>query len=124
MYSAKLATRKWQQITSFPKFKANRNTLFSRNLASTEQEQREQPEHAQNTQSVGEAKLAEQKTSEALEVKTKPTPKKLTAAEADELLRQKMAGLAGDGGESGVEYEDGKPVAMKRSVKNNMFRLI
>lgn len=35
-----------------------------------------------------------------------------------------MAGIAGDGGESGVEYEDGQPVSMKRSVKNNMFRYI
>ncbi|KAI0398040.1 hypothetical protein F5Y17DRAFT_454619 [Xylariaceae sp. FL0594] len=42
-------------------------------------------------------------------------------AELDEELRQRMSGLAGDGGEAGVEYEDGKPVAMKRSVKNNMF---
>lgn len=30
----------------------------------------------------------------------------------------------GDGGVAGVEYEDGKPVSMKRSVKNNMFRYI
>ncbi|KAI0454636.1 hypothetical protein F5B21DRAFT_229344 [Xylaria acuta] len=47
-----------------------------------------------------------------------------TMAQRDEELRQKMSGLAGDGGEAGVEYEDGKPVAMKRSVKNNMFRYI
>lgn len=50
-------------------------------------------------------------------------PKK-TIAELDEELRNKMSGLAGDGGEAGVEYEDGQPVAMKRSVKNNMFRYI
>jgi len=30
-----------------------------------------------------------------------------------------MEGLVG--GEAGAEYEDGAPVAMKRSVKNNMF---
>ncbi|KAH8162350.1 hypothetical protein CIB48_g5894 [Xylaria polymorpha] len=47
-----------------------------------------------------------------------------TMAQLDEELRQKMLGIAGDGGEAGVEYEDGKPVAMKRSVKNNMFRYI
>jgi hypothetical protein len=45
-------------------------------------------------------------------------------AELDEELKLKMAGLSGDGGESGVEYEDGQPVAMKRSVKSNMFRYI
>ncbi|KAF2761586.1 PLP-dependent transferase [Pseudovirgaria hyperparasitica] len=33
-----------------------------------------------------------------------------------------MAGLAGDGGEAGVELEDGQPVSMKRSVRDNMFR--
>ncbi|KAI0399966.1 hypothetical protein F4802DRAFT_602484 [Xylaria palmicola] len=47
-----------------------------------------------------------------------------TMAQLDEELRQKMSGVAGDGGEAGVEYEDGQPVAMKRSVKNNMFRYI
>jgi len=47
-----------------------------------------------------------------------------TQAQLDEELREKMSGLAGDGGESGIEYEDGQPVSMKRSVKNNMFRYI
>lgn len=50
--------------------------------------------------------------------------RKKTVAEQDEELQRKMAGMAGDGGEAGVEYEDGQPVAMKRSVKNNMFRYI
>ncbi|KAI0534888.1 hypothetical protein GGR58DRAFT_33494 [Xylaria digitata] len=50
-------------------------------------------------------------------------PKK-TMEQLDEELRLKMSGIAGDGGEAGVEYEDGKPVAMKRSVKDNMFRYI
>lgn len=35
-----------------------------------------------------------------------------------------MEGLSGDGGASGVEDEDGQPAAMKRSVKDNMFRYI
>ncbi|KAK3349845.1 hypothetical protein B0T25DRAFT_250253 [Lasiosphaeria hispida] len=56
----------------------------------------------------------------------KPAEKsnKKTQAELDEELRQKMEGIAGDGGSSGVEYEDGQPVTMKRSVRNNMFRYI
>lgn len=45
--------------------------------------------------------------------------KSKTMAELDEEMRAKMSGLSGDGGEAGIEYEDGKPVAMKRSVKNN-----
>lgn len=50
--------------------------------------------------------------------------KKKTIAEQDAELQQKMSGLAGDGGEAGVELEDGQPVSMKRSVRNNMFRYI
>ncbi|KAI1768496.1 hypothetical protein GGR53DRAFT_462461 [Hypoxylon sp. FL1150] len=50
--------------------------------------------------------------------------KKKTMAELDAEMQQKMSGLSGDGGEAGVEYENGQPVAMKRSVKNNMFRYI
>jgi hypothetical protein len=53
-----------------------------------------------------------------------PKPKRKTQAELDKELQMKLAGLAGDGGDAGVEYEDGKPVSMKRSVKNNMFRYI
>lgn len=54
----------------------------------------------------------------------KETKPRKTMAELDEELRLKMSGLSGDGGASGVEYEDGQPVSMKRSVKNNMFRYI
>jgi hypothetical protein len=57
------------------------------------------------------------------DLKSAPAKKK-TVAEADAEMMEKLAGISGDGGASGVEYEDGKPAAMKRSVKNNMFRLI
>ena len=50
--------------------------------------------------------------------------KKKTQAELDEELRQKLEGIAGDGGEAGMELENGQPVSMKRGVKNNMFRYI
>jgi hypothetical protein len=53
-----------------------------------------------------------------------PKVKKKTQAELDKELELKMQGLSGDGGESGVEMEDGQPVSMKRSVRNNMFRYI
>ena len=55
---------------------------------------------------------------------TEPKPKRKTMAELDEELRLKLEEMSGDGGASGLELEDGKPVAMKRGVKNNMFRLI
>ena len=53
-----------------------------------------------------------------------PTPKKKTMAELDEELRLKLEGISGEGGEAGLELENGKPVAMKRGVRENMFRLI
>ncbi|KAK2731976.1 hypothetical protein FQN55_004304, partial [Onygenales sp. PD_40] len=52
---------------------------------------------------------------------TKP-PK--SVAQADEELRQKLDEMSSDGGVSALELEDGKPVTMKRSVRNNMFRYI
>lgn len=51
-------------------------------------------------------------------------PKKKTMAELDEELKLKLEGISGKGRASELEYENGKAVAMKRSVKNNMFRLI
>ncbi|KAI9836621.1 MAG: hypothetical protein M1819_001255 [Sarea resinae] len=54
-----------------------------------------------------------------------PTSKQhKTMAQLDEELRQKLEGRSGDGGAAGIELEDGQPVSMKRSVKNNMFRYI
>lgn len=47
-----------------------------------------------------------------------------TTSEADEELRRRLEQMSGGGGEAGIEYEDGKPTAMKRSVRENMFRLI
>lgn len=54
----------------------------------------------------------------------KSTKAKKTQAQMDEELRAAMEGRAGDGGESGLELEDGKPVSMKRGVRDNMFRYI
>lgn len=51
-------------------------------------------------------------------------PKPKSQLQQDDELMQKMKGLAGDGGEAGVEYENGVPADMKRSVRNNMFRYI
>lgn len=67
-------------------------------------------------------------TSETLPDESKtgqePEQKKKTVAEADEELRLKLEGISGGGGEAGLELENGQPVAMKRSVRENMFRLI
>ena len=50
--------------------------------------------------------------------------KRKSIAELDQEIQEKLSGIAGDGGEAGVEYENGQPVAMKRSVRENMFRYI
>jgi hypothetical protein len=55
---------------------------------------------------------------------TKQQIQKKTLSQLDEELRQKLEGMSGDGGAAGLELEDGKPVAMKRGVRDNMFRLI
>ncbi|OBT93339.1 hypothetical protein VE01_08457 [Pseudogymnoascus verrucosus] len=47
-----------------------------------------------------------------------------TIAELDEELKLKLEEISGEGGAAGLEYENGKAVAMKRGVKDNMFRLI
>ncbi|KAH6897897.1 hypothetical protein BKA70DRAFT_1437824 [Coprinopsis sp. MPI-PUGE-AT-0042] len=52
------------------------------------------------------------------------TPRRLTLQERDEQLRQILEDRSGDGGASGLELEDGAPVAMKRGVRDNMFRYI
>ncbi|KAI9754751.1 MAG: hypothetical protein M1815_005450 [Lichina confinis] len=43
---------------------------------------------------------------------------------SDEEVRRRLDEMSGDGGEAGLELEDGRPVAMKRGVKANMFRVI
>lgn len=62
-------------------------------------------------------------TSELSFTNTQPnTPK--TQLQTDAELQQKLEEISGGGGEAGLELENGKPVAMKRGVKENMFRLI
>ena len=51
-------------------------------------------------------------------------PRKKTMTELDEEMKLKMEGISGDGGASGVEYENGKAEGLKRNVKSNMFRVI
>ena len=50
--------------------------------------------------------------------------KQKSMADLDEEMKRAMENLSGEGGEYGMELEGGKPVSMKRSVKENMFRYI
>ncbi|OAP64858.1 hypothetical protein AYL99_00830 [Fonsecaea erecta] len=65
-----------------------------------------------------------QETAKKKEAVDKMKKMQKSMADADEEMRQAMENLAGDGGEAGLELEDGKPVAMKRGVRENMFRYI
>jgi hypothetical protein len=76
---------------------------------------------SQPTNTTAKAETSEHKK---VEEQDKPAKAKKTMAEMDEELRQKMSGLAGDGGEAGIELEGGQPVSMKRSVRENMFRYL
>lgn len=81
--------------------------------------------YTSNSSHPGTATQAKSDVSGPKESESQDQPKKKkTIAELDEELRQKMSGLAGDGGEAGVELENGQPVSMKRSVRENMFRYI
>lgn len=70
-----------------------------------------------NTVSGGDQKSEKRPTEEA-------QPKRKTQAELDQEVMAKLQGMDSEGGAAGVEYEDGKPASMKRSVRNNMFRYI
>ncbi|KAK6085617.1 hypothetical protein SCUP515_00724 [Seiridium cupressi] len=107
-----------QCIHSLPKASSANAASFSRGFATSK------PEAPKESQSKEQTTKDEAPTAPKEPNKTKATASHKTMAELDEEMKMKMSGLAGDGGESGVEYEDGKPVAMKRSVKNNMFRYI
>ncbi|PKY05477.1 hypothetical protein P168DRAFT_124790 [Aspergillus campestris IBT 28561] len=50
--------------------------------------------------------------------------KSKSVTQADQELRERLEQMSGEGGAAGIEYEDGKPASMKRSVRNNMFRYI
>lgn len=61
--------------------------------------------------------------------KTKEDEKKIdktakSMIQLDEEMRRTMENLSGGGGEAALELEGGKPVTMKRAVKENMFRYI
>jgi hypothetical protein len=82
-----------------------RTTLRAATLRPLQQTIRLSSTTSASEPSQAKAESIEQKKSQDQE---KPAPKKKTMAELDEELRQKMSGLAGDGGEAGVELEGGQ----------------
>ncbi|OIW28212.1 hypothetical protein CONLIGDRAFT_644416 [Coniochaeta ligniaria NRRL 30616] len=79
---------------------------------------------AENASTTRTAQAAKNQPGQQATSPHKPLIKKKTMAELDEELRLKLEGISGDGGASGVEYENGKAQGLKRNVKANMFRVI
>ena len=79
-----------------------------------------------STDSAANAKRSPDNDENAVKTGERPESKKpkKTMAQLDEELRLKLEGRSGDGGAAGLELENGKAVAMKRGVRENMFRLI
>ena len=82
-----------------------RTTLRTATLRPLQQTIRLSSTTSTSEPSQAKAGFSEQKNSQGEE---KLAPKKKTIAELDEELRQKMSGIAGDGGEAGVELEGGQ----------------
>lgn len=75
-----------------------------------------------NTNTSATTQATTDQASPAADCKTDETKAaKKSVLQQDEELRQRLNAANGD---AGVEYEDGQPASMKRSVKNNMFRYI
>ncbi|KAL4925464.1 uncharacterized protein BDV17DRAFT_185647 [Aspergillus undulatus] len=93
---------------------------LARSIYSTTQLQSNSDKEASSVISSNEQK--QPASSEPKHHKPRETVK--TVAQEDEELRRRLEEMSGEGGAAGIEYEDGKPQTMKRSVRNNMFRYI
>ena len=116
MYRSKIIKSINKNLSKLQQVNAAWPSIISRNASTSNQEQSETANQGSDKSKESAEKLSS--------LATELFKNHKTTADVDEELRKKMAGLSGDGGEAGVEFEDGQPVAMKRSVKNNMFRYI
>jgi len=80
--------------------------------------------YSTTSQPKPESKVAKQQKESQQAPHSEAKLKKKSQTQLDRELQEKMAGIAGDGGDAGLELEDGKAVSMKRGVRENMFRYI
>jgi hypothetical protein len=99
----------------------SRTCLLTRSLSSASSLLASKDANAPSTQKSDDRSKGTQSDSEK---KPHAPCKTKTVAQADIELRERLEKMSGDGGASGIEYEDGQPSAMKRGVRNNMFRVI
>lgn len=103
------SSRHIPSIWRSPGFRSCASTKATNALPSEEQAMQSRTSHPESIREIERSKSPERKK---------------TQEELDEDLRQKLESISGGGGEAGLELENGQPVAMKRGVKQNMFRLI
>jgi hypothetical protein len=101
-----------------------RSTILQKRLLSRTSSLQKTTDSSSNASSSSDKSSATQSLQDPQGESSKNQIQKKTMAQLDEELRQKLEGMSGEGGASGIELEDGKPVAMKRGVRENMFRLI
>jgi hypothetical protein len=101
---------------------AKRATVPARALRTTTRTASSKKQRASQSERLqGGDRSAEEK---AIHTSKQQKSTKKTSLQMDDEMRRAMEGLAGDGGEAGLELEDGKAVSMKRGVRENMFRYI
>ncbi|KAL2862265.1 uncharacterized protein BJX67DRAFT_366720 [Aspergillus lucknowensis] len=100
---------------------AKQPTLASRSILSTAQLQSNTNETNKITQNNSDGSA---QTSGVLSASDQKPQRTKTTAQADEDVRRRLEEISGEGGAAGIEYEDGIPQTMKRSVRKNMFRYI
>jgi hypothetical protein len=99
-------------------------SLITRHAQITRQRTSNPIRNYSDTSSASSTSAKDEASKSTDKVSGETKPRKKTQAELDQELLAKLQGHEDDGGAAGIEYEDGKPVSMKRSVKNNMFRYI
>ena len=98
----------------------NQLSLPQSRLASTDS----QAPHSAISHSKSQKKENQASPSPSSKEDPPPPQEPQSQEEKDALVAQKLDSISGGGGEAGIELENGQPVAMKRGVRENMFRLI
>ncbi len=106
-----------------------RTLSYSSSFSSKPASSKDQTTHSTRNSTIAaasfNAKLASDNKPDAKKQSTaEPKKSQNTVLMSDEELRQKLEEMSGEGGVAGLELEGGKPVAMKRGVRDNMFRVI
>lgn len=119
MHRPRVVTRIKSNLTGLQKSRSGWFTNLFQNTGTVQQRQEQRdPTDQQNKKS----EQSEQNPSESPTTEDTPTAKKKSTTQLDEELRQKMAGLSGDGGEAGVSWREEVLVASELTVTTGRTR--